>query len=129
MSKPDDLTIEHVPDALIPKSGKSMKLAILNTSILTSPGNYSCFPVPVESARILINSAELESHVGHESTAKLISEILEVDIPCSREELKQKVGQMALVFKLKKRAPEGTVLDEKQLKEIGYEFWILFRSK
>jgi len=127
--KPEDLQIDHVDDNLIPKHHKSMKLAILNAPVLTACGNYTCYPVPVESARILVNSMELDSHIGHESTAKLLSKILECPIGFSREELRQQVGQNALIFKLKHRAPEGKILDERQLMEIGYEFWIQYRSK
>jgi hypothetical protein len=34
----------------------------------------------------------------------------------------QQEGQVALVFKLKGRAPEGVILDRSQIEEIGYEF-------
>jgi Domain of unknown function (DUF1874) len=127
--KPEDLKIDHVDDKLIPKHHKSMKLAILNAPVLTACGNYTCYPIPTESARILVNSMEIESHVGHETTAKLISKILECPISFCRDELKHQVGQNALIFKLKHRAPEGKILDERQLSEIGYEFWILYRSR
>ena len=124
-----DLKINHTPSKLMPKFEQEMKLAIINAPIITTYGSYAYYPIPIESARILVNSMEISSHVGHESTAAIISDVLERPIGFSRKELKQKVGQQALIFKLKRRAPEGTILNREQLEEIGYEFGILYRSK
>lgn len=129
MTGDEDLAIEKPIERNAPKFDNVMKLAILNAPIITSFGNYTYYPIPLESAKILVNAMEISSFVGHESTAQLISEILERPIGFSRKELKQRTGQMALVFKLKKRASEGTVLDRKMLDEIGYEFGILYRTK
>ena len=117
------------PDAqLMPKFDNIMRLAILNAPIITTPGNYTCVPIPLESARILVNSMEITSHVGHESTAELLSVLLEHPIKFSRKELRQRVGQMALVFTLNHRAKEGEVLSKKLLEEIGFQFMILYRK-
>jgi len=125
----ESLKIDHTPEHEIPKFNHSMKLAILNAAILTAHGTYSFTPCPVETARILANSMEISSHVGHESTAKIISDLLNRPVSHSRKELKQKVGQIALVFSLKKRAPEGKILTQAQLEEFGYEFKIMYRSR
>lgn len=124
----DELKIEPIDNKLAPKFYKGMKIALLNAAVITSAGSYMAIPIPLETARLIANSASLESHIGHESTAKLLSKILEVPILFCRDELKQQIGQLALVCKLKQRAPEGTVLNERQLKEIGLEFWLLYRS-
>jgi len=126
---PNEALSINKPDAtLAPKFDHVMKLAILNAPIITSPGNYACFPIPLESARILVNSMEITSHVGHESTADLLSGLLERPIKFSRKELRQKVGQMALVFTLNHRAKEGTVLTKQELEDIGFQFQILYRK-
>ena len=127
--KEADLSIEQPDEKLAPKFGTEMKIAVLNGPIVTSFGNYTYFPIPIESAKILINAAEFSSFVGHESTSQMISELLEKPIGYSRKELKQKIGQIALVFRLKQRAPEGKVLSKEELEEIGYEFGILYRLK
>lgn len=124
-----ELSIEQPDQKLTPKFGTEMKIAVLNGPIVTSFGNYTYFPVPIESAKILINAAEFSSFVGHESTAQIVSELLEKPIGYSRKELKQKIGQIALVFRLKQRAPEGKVLNKTEVEEIGYEFGILYRLK
>lgn len=127
--KKEELSIERPDETLAPKFGTEIKIAVLNGPIVTSFGNYTYFPIPIESAKILINAAEFSSFVGHESTSQMISKLLEKPIGYSRKELKQKIGQIALVFRLKQRAPEGKVLSKQELEEIGYEFGILYRLK
>jgi hypothetical protein len=124
-----ELSIEAPDGELTPKFGTELKIAVLNAPIITTFGNYTYFPIPIESARILVNAVEFSSYVGHESTASIISKLLHKPVGTSRKELKQKVGQIALVFKLKKRQPEGTVLTEEAVEKIGYEFGILYRLK
>lgn len=124
-----ELTIEQPDEELIPKFTNQLKVAILNAPVVTSFGNYTYFPIPIESAKILANASEFSSYVGHEATAEIISELLDKPVGYSRKMLKQKVGQMALVFKLKKRPPEGSILDRGQVEEHGYEFGILYRFK
>ena len=124
-----ELSIEAPDIELLPKFGTEMKIAVINSPIVTSFGNYAFFPIPIESAKILLNSVEFSSYVGHKSTAETISRLLGKPVGFSRKELKQKVGQMAIVFKLKERAPEGKILTEKEVEEIGYEFGILYRSR
>ena len=125
----EGLKIEQPDNTLVPKFGMEMKVAILNAPITTTFGNYAYFPIPVESARILVNASEFSSYVGHKSTADIISRILGKHISPTRKELKQKVGQIALVFRLKKRAPEGKILNEDDIEKVGYEFGILYRLK
>ena len=129
MTNENDLKIDQIDDKLAPKYHKDMRLALLNGAVLTNIGSYCAFPVPLESARILANSMPVESFIGHQTTAKLLSKILHRPIEYRREELHQTVGQMALIFKLKERAPEGQVLTQAELEKIGYEFWVLYRSK
>lgn len=127
--KDKNLKIEQVSSKKAPKFYKDMKLAILNGAVVTNIGSYVAFPIPLESARLLAQSIEVASFIGHETTAKTLSKLLQRPISYNREELTQIVGQMALIFKLKERAPEGVILSKKELEEIGYEFWILYRTK
>lgn len=128
-SSEQKLKIDHVDEKNAPKHYRTMTLAILNAPIVTAVGNYTTFPVPVESARILANSMEITSHIGHQSTAKLVARLLGRPIEYTREELHQKAGQLALVFRLKERAPEGVVLTVDDLEKIGYSFWLMYRTK
>lgn len=125
----EELKIDKPDKELVPKFGSEMKIAVLNGPIVTTFGNYTYFPIPIESAKILINAANFSSYVGHESTAEIISKLLEKPVGYNRKELKQKIGQVALVFRLKKRPPEGVVLSIEEVHKIGYEFGILYRLK
>lgn len=69
----------------------------------------------------------IKSVVGHESTARILTELLGVDVPVNRSEFVQQPGQPALVFKLRTRPPEGAVLDRDQVETIGYDFMLLRR--
>jgi hypothetical protein len=55
-----------------------MKLAILNTSIVTSDGTYTLESISTEEAVLFAQTAEdgLDSAVGHESTAVILSTVL-----------------------------------------------------
>ncbi len=124
-----ELSIDLPDEELIPKFGSEMKLAVLNAPVVTSFGNYTYFPIPLESAKILINACNFSSYVGHESTAEIMSQVLEKPIGFSRKMLKQTVGQMALVFKLKARPEEGKILNKEEVEKHGYEFGLLYRLK
>ena len=98
------------------------KLALLNTTIATVDGVFEVRTISLEQARELVQSNELLSAIGHDSTAKIMTELLGVNIPVNRIQFEQEEGQTALVFKLKGRAPEGVVLTKEEIEEIGYEF-------
>lgn len=106
-----------------------MKLAILNTSILTAEGDYSLRKISLEQAQELAQQNEILSAVGHQSTAEILTELLEVEVPVNRIPFEQDVSQTALVFKLKGRPPEGVILSREEIEQIGYEFYTLIRLK
>src|SRR5947209_5546444 len=108
------------------------KLTLLNTSILTSFGTFSYQPMTLEEARALVHKfwregKPIQSAIGHQTTAELLSSLLEYPVAVNRMEFKQTVGTLALVFKLKGRPPEGKVLSREELEAIGYEFGLLQR--
>jgi hypothetical protein len=103
-------------------------IAILNTSIVTTDGTYTLTSISLEDARKLVQSAPIDSAVGHESTAALLTTLLDVDVPTNRQLFAQEVGQRALVCKLNGRPPEGQVLSREDLEEIGYSFKLLTRT-
>jgi Domain of unknown function (DUF1874) len=114
-----------------------MQLAILNTSILTNYGSFSYTPLSLDDAREIVRQALDEtmgpdggilSAVGHQSTSDILTELLGVEIPVNRIQFAQEVQQSAIVFKLKGRAPEGTILSSDEIEAIGYEFGHLLRT-
>lgn len=102
-------------------------ITILNTSILTGYGSYEYLPVDISQVRLLLDRNEWQSAVGHQSTAELLSALLERPIPVNRIQFVQSLGDLAIVFKLKSRAPEGVILTREQIETIGYEFGTLER--
>lgn len=104
-----------------------MPLAILNTSILTAAGSYTLQDITVEEARELVEDNNLDSAVGHASTAQVMTTLLGVEIPTNRQVFTQQPGQQALVFKLNGRSEEGKILTAAEIEEIGYKFQLLTR--
>lgn len=105
----------------------NMKLGILNTSILTAAGDYSLRDITLEEAQTLVKSHDLDSAVGHQSTAEIMTTLLGVETPVNRQMFVQQPGQYALVFKLNGRPEEGKILTVEEIERIGYKFQILYR--
>jgi hypothetical protein len=110
-----------------PKRG-TMKLGVLNTSIVTRDGWYRLETITLEEAKALVASSELDSAVSHESTAEILTTLLGVEIPVSRQLFEQRPGQRALVFKLRGRLETGRELTTQELEEIGFDFKLLTRT-
>lgn len=110
-----------------------MRLAILNFSIVTSDGTYLLESITPERACWLAKAAVgtegdgLDSAVGHESTARILSTILGVDVPVNRQLFAQEAGQQALIFKLNGRPEPGKELSQEELEAIGFSFKLLTR--
>jgi hypothetical protein len=106
-----------------------MVLYVLNT--LITPINFDEYAearvrlrkVSVEEAREILASTNFISAVGHEGTAKLLSQLLGVHIPAERRTVFMKPGDKAIHFFLKTRLPEGVVLSEDELKKL--DFWLV----
>ena len=105
------------------------KLAILNTSIITSEGIFSLRDISLEEARKLAidNRDNLLSAVGHQSTAAILTTLLGVEIKMNRINFIQEQHQEALVFKLLGRPEEGRILTLSEIEGIGYKFQMLIK--
>jgi len=58
------------------------------------------------------------SAIGHESTAKVLSELLETEIPVNRIAVNLEVGDRVIVFQLLERLPPGKELTTNELKKL-----------
>ena len=103
------------------------KIAILNTSILTEDGLFKMESISLEDAKKLIEGKNIDSAVGHQSTADILTTLLGTQVPMNRQLFKQEVGQIALVFKLNGRPEEGKILTKEDIKKIGFSFKKLTR--
>lgn len=124
----DDLE-QYIRSRMAEEAGRD-KLALLNTSILTTAGSYDLVDISPEEARQLVadNIDNLDSAVGHQSTAETMTTLLGVDVPVNRQMFSQEIGQQALVFKLNGRPQEGKILTAAEIEEIGYKFQVLTRK-
>lgn len=125
-----------------------MKLHLLNTSIIPSaPGAYTveAYEVDLPAAQaILAHASKVVSHIGHESTAQVMSTLLKRHIPMDRTPLNICPDEernpnppdgdgcliarwpiVALVFQLRGRPPEGTILTAAQIEDYGYDLRLL----
>ena len=111
------------------QKGGGKMLYILNTMIV--PVNFDDVDkvfidlrrISLDDARKIVKELPFISAVGHDGTAKLLSEILEVDIPCERRTVYMRSGDMGLHFFLKKRLPEGVILTKDDLEDLPY--WLV----
>jgi hypothetical protein len=100
-------------------------ITLLNTSIITAEGTHSLKKVSLEEACKLVTGAIINSAIGHEATAKIMDTLLGIEVPVNRQAYQSKPGDVALVFKLKGRPPEGKILTVEEMDAIGYEFFVL----
>ena len=79
------------------------------------------------------HNLEIKSVIGHESTAKILSELLNYNVVVNREAYKMQKNDLLIVFQLKTRLEEGKVLSkeelEKLLQEGKIEFWLAWIEK
>lgn len=106
-----------------------MKIAILNTSIMTTEGTYTLTKISLDEAKKLASENETLSAVGHQSTADILTELLGVPVPLNRIQFAQVPGQKAIVFKLNGRPPEGKILSRAEIEAIGYTFQLMQRTQ
>lgn len=109
-------------------------LYLLNAPILTAFGEFRFEKLTLIEAQKLIkeyadNQKPIESAIGHAATAEVLSGLLDYKVETNRVEVHQQDDEVALVFKLKTRIPEGKVLNREEIEAIGYEFGLLTRLK
>jgi len=105
------------------------KVYLLNTLIV--PVNFDKYPVvnikleriSLEEAKQILANNSFVSAIGHEATAKLLSQILNISIPANRISVFFEPGDTGIHFFLKTRLPEGKILSEAELKTL--DFWLV----
>ena len=106
-----------------------MKLAVLNTTIATTDGLYQIKTITLEEAKELVELNNLDSAIGHQSTADIMTELLGVKVKMNRQQFVQQEGQSALVFKLNGRPQEGYITTAEEIETMGYSFKLMTRIK
>jgi hypothetical protein len=74
-----------------------------------------------QMAREFLEGKEFVSAVGHEATAKVLSELLGINVPCNRITVRMRPWDSAIHFVLRTRLPEGVVLNEEELRQLDFD--------
>lgn len=106
-----------------------MTTYLINAPILPNYGSYDFNPLTIEQAKELLKKSDFVSAIGHDATAKLLTHVLEQDIPVNRIQISLQVGDVAIIFRLQIRLPEGKVLGEEELFAMPFELGLLSRLK
>ena len=102
-------------------------LTLLNSPVLTNDGTYQYRTITSDHARQLVANRPWFSAIGHVAAAEVISTELGIDCPLNRIDWRQNVGDVALVFKLQRRAPKVGDLSQAETMNAGFEWGLLER--
>ena len=106
-------------------------LALLNAPVFTTDGTFELWTVDMEEAAAFLRSAlaagGITSYIGDAGTAAVMQTLLNIEVPVSGAEFRQRIGQFALVFSLNAQQAEGVVLSRADIDRIGYTLKILER--
>ncbi len=81
------------------------KIIFLNALITSSrmPMTLKTKPVSLNMVKEIIKDKEIESYIGHEATANLLSSLLNINVPTNRSMYDPKPNDVAVIIRLKKR--------------------------
>ncbi len=101
--------------------GNAFSLSMLNTDT-DKEINVSVREVELEEVKNVLKSNSFESAVGHQSTAEILSSLLELEIPVNRVNIQLSDRDVLYVFQMLMRLPEGKVLSAEEIKALPYKF-------
>jgi len=94
-----------------------MKNYILNSAVITTPGNYQYRLISVEEMKKWLSENQWISTIGYQQTCDAIQALTNIPIPLNRVQIKMDNGDTALIFRLTCR------LDNPELKgKLSQEF-------
>jgi len=102
------------------------KVVLLNAVVTRSdkPAIVVSRPASLQEVRELVsNTSGVESYIGHEATARLLSELLGVEVPVSRAMYVPRRGDLAVVARLRRRLERPE--DVKNVRPEDVEFLIV----
>jgi hypothetical protein len=98
------------------------KIVFLNAVITSNkmPLTLKTRPVTLEKVREIVKNREIESYIGHEATAFLLSQLLSREISVNRAMYEPQISDVAIVVRLKRRLEKPE--DVKNVKPEDLEF-------
>jgi hypothetical protein len=103
----------------------SFTLSMIMPDLLDAGVVIKASPITLEEARTLLQQGFV-SAVGHESTAKVLSSLLGMEVPFNRVQIAITGGDVIVSFQLLIRLPEGKVLGEDEVMALYKEGKIKF---
>jgi len=105
-----------------PKTRRIVVANAFSVNMVDKSDIFAIIKLDINRSKTVIDSAsksntEIVSIVGHESTAKLLSKILGIDIPVNRANYTISENDMLLVFTVSERLPEGKVLTDEEINQ------------
>ncbi|QGA72438.1 DNA binding protein [uncultured virus] len=91
----------------------SLNMLNLNPEV-PAPVKLFVRPIDLERVKSLLQLG-FESAVGHQSTAEILSNLLEIEVPVNRVAIKLQSGDILIVFQLGVRLAEGQVLSKEEV--------------
>ena len=79
--------------------------------------------IDIQTVSEMLKTGPFISAVGHESTSRLMTRLLGVEVPFNRVPIKLRRGDRLIVFQLLTRLEEGKVLSDEELRKIQYKFY------
>jgi hypothetical protein len=81
--------------------------------------------VSKEEVKRIIQKEGFISAVGHQSTAQILSELLDIPIPFNRIQIKLNPGDIIIVFQILARIEEGKVLTKEEILSLPFKFFLI----
>jgi len=103
------------------------KYYILNSAVITSPGIWKYEPITLDEAREWVLKHKPESTIGYAETAKALELLLELEegsIAVNKVQVRMRLFDEALVFRLTKRIAEAEMKGKQGLEFILKHFEI-----
>jgi hypothetical protein len=103
-------------------------LYLFNTNIIPSPAVVRVSLISRESAIDYVKyypKSEIISAIGHEATARCMSELLGINVEVNRINANPVTGNVAISLKLNGRIEEGKVLTIEDMDNIGYSLFFI----
>ena len=103
---------------------------LMNATVvpLGANGIWHVSEISLNDARATLARITYTSAIGHDSTAAIMEKLLETEVPVNRIQVKPEVGDSLLCFKLNGRAPEGVIMSEEEIHEMGFS-WVIMNYR
>jgi hypothetical protein len=107
---------------IVKRQGVANKVVLLNALVpADEPAIMVTVPVTTKEVVKLVSEAQkIESYIGHEATAKLLSQLFGKEIPMNRAMYKPNNNDLAIVVRLRKRLEKPEDMKNVKLEDLEF---------